>query len=345
MTKHTMTRREAMRLIAGVPLAAGAAGFPGAAFGADTVKCINVGFVLGIHCPPTYGLLDECPKFGLQVEMQRFQRLRDIMQTILGGTGDIGVADPILLLRSRQAGNDLVMFGNYYLHTSLVVAVNTDHIQTWKDLEKPDVTVGINSQGDITQVMIIGGFLKNGGDLSKVKWADVGGSGTRLRALLGKRVQATVVHFDQVPEIQKSGNYKVVLVPHREYDPWINEIVFARGDWLRNDANRRKAVTFMKGVIIASRRGTADFAYFKTSFLKYATLKGKDTMPESEMRAHWNTLGHDIGVWPADNAFRVASIEKLLPYYRAAKAIEDKPVNLAAAMDLGIVAQALKELG
>lgn len=345
MSKHTMTRREAMRLIAGVPLAAGAAGFPGAAFGADTVKCINVGFVLGIHCPPTYGVLDEAPKLGLQVEMQRFQSLRVILQTIMGGTGDIGVGEPIQLLRSRQAGNDLVMFGNWYLHTSLVVAVNADHIQTLKDLEKPDVTVGINSQGDITQVMIIGGFLKAGGDLSKVKWADVGGSGTRMRALLGNRVQATVVHFDQIPEIQKTGNYKVMLVPHREYDPWINEIVFARADWLKNPANRRKAVAFMKGIMVASRRATADFAYFKTSFLKYATLKGKDTMPEAEMRAHWKALGQDIGVWPADNAFRVANIEKLLPYYRAAKAIEDKPVDLAAAMDLGIVAQALKELG
>ncbi len=347
MSKQTMTRREAMRLIAGAPLVAGAAaaGFSGMANAADSVKCINLGFALGIHCPPTYGIVDECPKFGLQVEMQRFQRMRDVMQTISGGTGDIGVSEPIMLLRSRQAGNDLVIFGNYYLHTTLAVVVNADQIQTWKDFEKPDVTVGINSQGDITQVMIIGGLLKNGGDLAKVKWADVGGSGTRLRALLGKRVQATVVHFDQVPEIQKSGNYKVILVPHREYNPWINEIVFARGDWLKNAANRRKAVAFMKGIIVASRRASNDFAYYKTAFLKHATLKEKDTMPEGEIRAHWNTLAKEIGVWPADNALSAASLERLLPYYRAAKAIEDKPVDLAAAVDVSIVAQALKELG
>ena len=184
MSKPTMTRREAVRLIVSAPLVAGAAGIPGAARAADAVKCINLGFTLGIHCPPTYGILDESPKFGLQVEMQRFQRMRDVMQTISGGTGDIGVSEPIMLLHSRQAGNDLVMIGNHYLHTTLVVVVNTDAIQTWKDMEKPDVTVGINSQGDITQVMIIGGLLKNGGDLAKVKWADVGGSGTRLKALI-----------------------------------------------------------------------------------------------------------------------------------------------------------------
>lgn len=350
--KHSMTRREAMRLIAGVPLAAGAAGFTGAMSGAasaaaaaDTVKLVNLGFALGIHCPPTYGFADEAPKFGLQVEQQRLQSIRLVHQTVMGGTGDIGIADPILMLAARQSGNDVVMFGNFYLHTTLVVVANADQIQSWKDLEKPDVTVGINSQGDITQVMIVGGMQKNGVDFSKVKWADVGGSGTRLRALIGKRVQATVVHFDQVPEIQKTGNYKVLLVPHKEYDPWVNEIVFARGDWLKNAVNRRKAVAFMKGIIVASRQATKDFAYFKTSFLKYATLKEKDTMPEADMRAHWKALGQDMGVWPADNAFRVANIEKLLPYYRAAKAIDDKPIDLKAAMDLGIVAQALKELG
>jgi hypothetical protein len=63
------------------------------------------------------------------------------------------------------------------------------------------------------------------------------------------------------------------------------------------------------------------------------------------MRALWKALGQDIGVWPANNAFRAANLEKLLPYYRAAKAIEDKPVDLAAAIDVSIVAQALKELG
>ena len=345
MPKHAMTRREAMRLIAGVPLAAGAAGFASAAAGPDTIKLVNLGFVLGIHCPPTAGFTEEVQKFGVQVDQQRLQSIRLVHQTVMSGTGDIGIADPILMLAARQAGNDVVMFGNFYLHTTLVVVVNTDQIQNWKDLEKPDVTVGINSQGDITQVMIIGGFLKNGGDLSKVKWADVGGSGTRLRALIGKRVQATVVHYDQVPEIQKTGNYKILLVPHKEYDPWVNEVVFARGDWLKNPANRRKAVAFMKGIIVGSRRGTADFGYFRSSFVKYATLKEKDTMPEAEMRAHWKALAQDIGVWPADNAFRVANIEKLLPYYRAAKAIEDKPVDLKAAMDLGVVGQALKELG
>ena len=101
----------------------------------------------------------------------------------------------------------------------------------------------------------------------------------------------------------------------------------------------------MKSIIVASRRGTADYAYYKTSFLKYCSLKEKDTMPDAEIRAHWNVLANEIGVWPADNAFRVSNLEKLLPYYRAAKAIEDKPIDLAAATDLTIVAQALKELG
>ncbi|GIT19913.1 MAG: hypothetical protein CM1200mP39_27190 [Dehalococcoidia bacterium] len=46
---------------------------------------------------------------------------------------------------------------------------NTDVIKSWDDFERDDVTVGINSQGDITQVMIMGGLLKNNaGSLSEV---------------------------------------------------------------------------------------------------------------------------------------------------------------------------------
>jgi len=120
-----MNRRAALRMIGGAPLAMASGRFAHAA-AADSVKCINLGFVLGIHCPPTYGLLDECPNLGLHVEMQRFQRMRDVLQTITGGTGDIGVAEPILLYAGRQAGNDVVMIGNFYLHTTLVVVANND---------------------------------------------------------------------------------------------------------------------------------------------------------------------------------------------------------------------------
>ena len=346
MSTQKMTRRAAMRLIAGAPLAAGVGGFPAAAHAADTVKCINLGFVLGIHCPPTFGILDECPKLGLQVEMQRFQRMRDALQTVSGGTGDIGISEPIMLLHSRQAGNDIVIFGNHYLHTTLVVVVNADFIQTWKDLEKPDVTVGINSQGDITQVMTIGGFLKNGGDLAKVKWADVGGSGTRVRALLSKRVQATQSCIStRCRKSRKAATTKCCWCRIRNTIPGSTRSCSRAPTGSKIAANRRKAVMFMKGIIIGSRKANADFAYYRNSFVKYATLKEKDTMPEAEMRAHWNALSREIGVWPADNAFRVSNLEKLLPYYRAAKAIDDKPIDLKAATDLTIVAQALKELG
>jgi NitT/TauT family transport system substrate-binding protein len=344
MSRHSMTRRDALRMIGGASLLAGA-GFARAGSAPEAVSVINLGFVLGIHTPSTRGLAEECPRFGVQVEQQRLQRMRDVLQTIMGGTGDIGIGDPILLLSSRQAGHDIVMFGNYYLHTTLVLVVNSDVVQSWKDLEKPDVTLGVNGLGDITHVLILGALQKNGVDPKKVKWADVGGSGSRVRALIGKRVQGTVVHFDQIAEIQKSGNYRVLLVPHKEYNPWVNEIVFARGEWLRSAANRRKAVAVMKGIVVSNRRATADYQYFKDAYMKYSTNKGREQTPDQELRDYWKTVAQDIGVWPADNGLSVASVERLLPFYRAAEAISDKPVDVARAIDTTIVAQALKELG
>jgi NitT/TauT family transport system substrate-binding protein len=341
------TRREVLRMAAGGTALAATGGlwWPNAAHSAEALKLMNLGFVLGIHCAPTKGIIEELPKFGVQMEMKRFQKLRDNVQAVLGGAGDVGVSGPIILLRSIQAGNDVRILGNFYVHTSLVVVVDADKIKTWQDFTRDDVTVGINSQGDITQVMTMGGLIKNKIDLNKVKWADIGGSGARLRGLLGKRVQATVIHFDQVARVQKEGNYKVMLVPAEEYSPWVNEVVYTTGAWLEKGKNRETAVKLMKSVITAGRMATKDFGYYKDAFTKYATIKGKDKMPEAKVRSYWDTIANKMGVWPADNAFKTSNFEKLMPYYVAAKAVTKAPIDLKKAVDESIVQQALKELG
>jgi NitT/TauT family transport system substrate-binding protein len=347
MKAPQVTRREALKLAVGsAAYAAAGLAHPGRLFAADPLKVMNLGFALGIHCPPTKGLVEELPKLGVEIEMQRFQRTRDSVQAVIGGAGEVGVSGPIVVLRGTQAGNDLRILGNFYLHASLVVAANTDQIKSWKDFEKSDVTVGINSQGDITQVLIIGGLLRNGVDVGKVNWADVGGSGSRMRALLAKRIQATVIHFDQIPLVQKEGNYTAMLEPAKMYDPWVNEVVYCRGEWLERPENRDRAVKVMKAVISASRKANGSFDYYKDSFLKYATIKGKENMPDDAMRAYWDAIAHQIGVWPADNRFQRSNFEKLMPYYKAAKAVDaDKPIDLAKVVDTTVVEQALKELG
>lgn len=345
--KRTTTRRTVLKLAAsGATLAAtGGLMWPSAARAASSLKLMNLGFVLGIHCPPTRGVVEELPAMGVELEMQRFKKIRDNVQAVLGGAGDVGIAGPIVLLRSIQAGSDVRIIGNFYVHTSLVVVADADLIQSWQDFEKEEVTVGINSQGDITQVMTMGGLLKNGADLAKVKWADIGGSGSRMRALIAKRIQATVIHFDQVPRVQQEGNYKVMLVPAEHYNPWVNEVVYTTQGWLEQAENRATAVTTMKAIITASRKANADFDYYKDAFLEYATIKGKDTMPEETMRAYYDTIAHQMGVWPADNAFKAANIEALMPYYKAAGALGDEPIDLGSVVDESIVEQAVSELG
>ena len=345
--KAGTTRRDVLKFAAGGATLAATGGlmWPSSALAASQLKLMNLGFVLGIHCPPTKGVVEELPGMGVEVEMQRFKKIRDNVQAVLGGAGDVGIAGPIVLLRSIQAGSDVRIFGNYYVHTSLVVVANADIIESWQDFEKDEVTVGINSQGDITQVMTMGGLLKNGADLAKVKWADIGGSGSRMRALIAKRIQATVIHFDQVPRVQQEGNYKVMLVPAEHYNPWVNEVVYTTKGWLEQAENRATAVTTMKAIITASRKANADFGYYKDAFLEYATIKGKDTMPEETMRAYYETIAHGMGVWPADNAFKAANIEALMPYYKAAGALGDEPIDLGSVVDESIVEQAVSELG
>ncbi len=208
------------------------------------------------------------------------------------------------------------------------------------------MTVGINSQGDITQVMIMGGLLDNNVDLGKVAWADIGGSGSRMRALIAGRTQASVVHFDQVPRVKQEGNFEVILVPARQYDPWVNEVFYTRAEWLERRENRELAVKLMKAVITAHRKANTSFAYYKDAFLEYATIGGKEEMSDAQMRAYYETIAHDMGVWPADNQFHVSNFRDLMPYYKAANAVKpDVSIDLERVVDTSIVGQALDELG
>ena len=153
------------------------------------------------------------------------------------------------------------------------------------------------------------------------------------------------MHFEQVPKLQKTGSYKIMLEPSKAYHPWVNEVVYTRSDWLEKDHNRRKAVELMKGIIIAERKATKSYEYYKQAFLKYATLKGKDRMPDSAIHDEWNTLANVMGVWPATNDFKRSNFENLMPYYVAAKAVENKPFDWNKVVDTSIVADALKQLG
>ena len=86
-TKRGNTRREVLKVAAGGAALAATGGliWPSSALAAPKLKLMNLGFVLGIHCPPTKGLVEELPKLGVELEMRRFKAMdwhNSIMPTL-----------------------------------------------------------------------------------------------------------------------------------------------------------------------------------------------------------------------------------------------------------------------
>lgn len=344
-----LSRRKAMGLISAA--GAGMAGMPlcGSVAEAQAARSLQInllGFALGIHIPTTAAIQELMPAMPgyAPPKTQRLDQIRTLTQTLVAGAAECGQTDPITTLRAVEAGADLKIVGFWYLHTSLVFIANSEKIREFKDLEKPDSIVAVNSRGDITEVMLLGPLAKEGVDHRKITFVEIGGSGARLRALQSGRVHAVPVHFDQAADLIKDGKFKVLFEPWKAYNPWINEVWVVNGAWLRNAANQRAVVDLLKATIMGFRKANDDFAWYAQMYRKHATLPRAHETSDEVVRPVWEGLAKNIKAWPRDMDLKIEYFDALMPAYKLAGAVEGK-VEPKQIVDTSFVTQALSELG
>lgn len=300
---------------------------------------------LGVHIPYMAAINENMPAMGYAVpKWDRVKKLQTITQSILSGSVEIAAGDAISTLRAVEAGADLRIIGNAFMHTSLVFVVNGDKIQTPEDLYKKDVTLAVNSKGDFTHVMVVGPMSKRGIDMDKVNVIKMGGSGTRMRALAAGKVDGVPLHFDQAADLAKQGNFKVLIEPAKEYDAFLGEVYICSGEWLAKDENKEVAKDLLKATIQSFRRTNSDLDWYAEMYRKYGTKKNMKTATKEEIGVVRQALGVDIGCWPNDMDHKLSVYETLLPVYKAAGAVKGT-VDLSKVVETSLVTQALKELG
>ena len=333
-------------------LAAGAGAglaWPGAmsasAQGARSLHATIQGFSLAIHIPEVIALRDELPKLGYAApKIDRIESMQVLTQSIVAGSSEAGDADVVSAIRANEVGADVRLIGLVYNNTSQVLVVNADKVKSYEDFKDPSNAIALNSRGDFIYVMLSGVLARNNVDINDTTIVEIGGSGSRIRALLGGRVAAVPVHFDQAESVLKEGNFKVMIEPWKVYNPWISEAWLVQGKWLEDKNNQRLAVDLNKAMITAFRKTNADLKYYAEGFRKYATMKDADKATDEEIRPIWQKLSADIKAWPNDGGFRREYFKALLPVYRQAGAIKGEP-DLERVIDTRFVEQALKELG
>jgi NitT/TauT family transport system substrate-binding protein len=291
------------------------------------------------------GALNEIiPTLGYgQPQIDRISRLETITQSILSGSAEVGTGDAISMLRAVQAGADLKIIGNCFMNTSLVFVANAETIKTDQDLEKSSVTVAVNSIGDFTHVMLIRPLQKRGIDIKKVNVISMGGSGTRLRALVAGKIDAVPIHFDQAQELVATGKFRILIEPWKEFANFLGEVWIVSSGWLAKADNQRAAVDLLKAVILSFRKADQDSRWFAGAYRKYGTDAAMQKATDPTIEGVRATLADTVKAWPKDMHHRVDIYRELLPIYREAGAISGD-IDLDKVVDVSIVAQALKEL-
>jgi ABC-type nitrate/sulfonate/bicarbonate transport system substrate-binding protein len=347
ITKQSVLRVSLIGLMIGI-MASGIIGFGflKTASAADRVLTINIpGNTLGVHVPYMAALYEILPGMsGYAVpEVTRVKRLQTITQSILAGSVEIGAGDAISTLRAVEAGADLRIIGNAFMHTSLVFVVNGDKIKDFKDLENQDVTLAVNSKGDFTHVMLVGPLTKRGIDMSKVNVITMGGSGARMRALLAAKVDGVPLHFDQASDVAKKGNYKVMIEPAKEYDAFLGEVWIVSGKWLAKPENQKAAEDLVKATIMAFRKANSDPKWYAEMYRKYGTKKNMKVASDEEIEVVRQALGKDIGCWPDNMKHKLSVYQQLIPVYKSAAAVKGT-ADVSKVVETGYVEKALKDL-
>jgi NitT/TauT family transport system substrate-binding protein len=303
------------------------------------------GFSLAIHMPQLIAIHEELPKLGYAApKIDRIESMQVITQSIVAGSAEAGDADVVSSLRVSEAGADVRLIGLVYNNTSQVFVVNADKVKSYADFKNPSNAIALNSRGDFIYVMLSGILGRSNVDIEDTTIVEIGGSGSRMRALLGGRVAAVPVHFDQAEAIVKQGNYKILIEPWKTFATWYSQAWLVQSKWLDKPENQRAAIDLNKAMITAFRRANADYNYFAGAFRKYATVKDAAKTPDDELKPIWEKLSRDIKAWPNDGGFRRDYFKELLPVYRKAGAIKAEP-DVNRVIDTRFVEQALKELG
>jgi NitT/TauT family transport system substrate-binding protein len=344
----TLARRRFLRtLTAG--LGAGLALAPRRPARAQAGRVLDIqllGFALGIHVPAMAAvaeLLPATPGYA-RPKLTRLNQIRLVTQTLVAGAAEIGETDLPTVLAAVESGADLRIVGKPYDSTSLVLIVNAETVRDYPDLARPETRIAIGARGDITHVLLLAPVMRRGLSLDRATLVEVPGSGTRVSALLSRRIDAAHVHFDQAQDVVRRGPFKVLIEPWTELPGWINEVWAVPGPWLRKAENERAVIDLLKANITAFRRANRDLAWYAEQFRKHVTTKGAPEQTEESLRGVWHRLAQEIKAWPSNMNYGLPAFQEALPAFRAAGAIQGT-ARIEQVVETQYVTQALRELG
>jgi NitT/TauT family transport system substrate-binding protein len=133
-------------------------------------------------------------KNGVDVNITSIAKGSAILAAVIGGSVDVGVANPISVIEAYKRGVDITCIAPSSFYSSrapsTALIVKDPAIKSAHDLEGK--TVAVNALKDLTQLSAMNWIDKNGGDSSKAKYVELGFA-QMLPALQQGRIDAAVL--------------------------------------------------------------------------------------------------------------------------------------------------------
>lgn len=237
------------------------------------------------------------------------------IQAVLSGECQLGMGDPVAVILANQAGQSFRIFaleeGNQFALIAPVGITEPSQLEGKK--------VAYHSPGSMTRGLA---FLAARTYGFEPEWMVIEGSEVRAEALLSGQIDATVIDYENVVnvQLQSPGNYHVLISFAEDYPGLMGNGLFAPADFV--DANPEMIDAIVEALLVTFRRVNLEPDYLFDQAPKF--LPGAEQEPERlrEMIQYYI----DFNVWDSNGGFTPkAAAQTVALYVEVGDLEEDVP--------------------
>lgn len=237
------------------------------------------------------------------------------IQAVLSGECQLGMGDPVAVILANQAGQSFRIFaleeGNQFALIAPVGITEPSQLEGKK--------VAYHSPGSMTRGLA---FLAARTYGFEPEWMVIEGSEVRAEALLSGQIDATVIDYENVVnvQLQSPGNYHVLISFAEDYPGLMGNGLFAPADFI--DANPEMIDAIVEALLVTFRRVNLEPDYLFDQAPKF--LPGAEQEPERlrEMIQYYI----DFNVWDSNGGFTPeAAAQTVALYVEVGDLEEDVP--------------------
>ena len=282
---------------------------------------------------PSLLALEKMRDYGYDVVPRFYPDSVTAIQAVLAGDCDLGMGDPVAVILANQAGQSFRIFaleeGNQFALIAPVGITDPAQLEGKK--------VAYHSPASMTRGLAYLAAQTYG---FEPEWLVMEGSEVRAEALLSGQIDATVIDYENVVnvQLQAPGEFDVVVSFAEDFPGLMGNGLFARAEDL--EANPELYDAMVEALLLTFRRVNTEPDYLFDEAPKF--LPGAEQEPERlrEMIQYYI----DFNVWDGNGGFSAKAAEDTVNLYVEVGDLEEA-VPFAEWADSGPIDRVLAKIG